>query len=212
MIAPRIRYALATLAHLVAVRREPWRERTLWCLDLETGGLDPRADPILAVGLVPIRDGVIALGEGYRALVQPGRPVSPTSLKVHHILPRDLDEAPQLEAVLPVLRARLDSAVVVVHQRSVDVPFLRWSFWAHRLDPPVFAVIDTVQLVLRYARRHGHLTPHQTEFPTGLAEARAWFGLPPHRAHEALSDAVATAELFLVLAHRLDGRRLAPFL
>lgn len=212
MIGARIRHAVGALGHRLAVRRGPWREHTLWCLDLETGGLDPRTDPILAVGMVPIREGVIALGESYRALVRPSRPVSPSSLTVHHILPRDLHDAPPMVALLPALRSRLDGAVLVVHQRRVDVPFLRRAFRDHGVDPPVFAVIDTVQLVLRFARRHGHVTPQQTEFPTGLAEARAWFGLPPHRAHEALSDAVATAELFLVLAHRLDGRRLASFL
>jgi DNA polymerase-3 subunit epsilon len=212
MIGARVRHAVAAFGHHLTVRRGPWRERILWCLDLETGGLDPRTDPILSVGMVPIREGVIALGESYRALVRPARPVSPSSLTVHHILPRDLDNAPPLATLLPTLRSRLDRAVLVVHQRRVDVPFLRWAFRAHGIDPPVFAVIDTVQLLFRYARRHGHLTPEQTEFPMGLAEARAWFGLPPHRSHEALSDAVATGELFLVLAHRLDGRRLAALL
>lgn len=209
---PRVRYLLATIAHHLAVRRQAWRDRTLWCLDLETGGLDPRADPIVAVGMVPIRQGAISLGESFHVLVAPDAPVTTSSLKIHHILPRELDDAPPLAAVLPDVRSRLDRGVLLVHQRSVDVPFLRHAFWSNGQEPPVFAVIDTVELLLRYARRHGHLTPERTGFPTGLAEARARFGLPPHRAHEALSDALATAELFLVLAHRLNGGRLAPLL
>ena len=48
-----------------------WDAVVYWALDLETGGLDPRADPILAVGLVPVREGTIRLGEAFRSLVCP---------------------------------------------------------------------------------------------------------------------------------------------
>lgn len=212
MIGARTRYVFSTIAHLLAVRRQDWRERTLWCLDLETGGLDATTDAILSIGMVPIRNGVIALGDSYHVLVQPEGPITRESLKVHQILPRDLDGAVQIEDTLPEVRARLESGVLVVHQRSVDVPFLRRAYRSHGQTPPVFAIVDTVELLLRYARRHGHLTPERTRFPTGLSQARTRFGLPPHRAHEALSDAVATAELFLVLAHRLNGGRLSALL
>jgi DNA polymerase-3 subunit epsilon len=201
-----------TLGHRLALRRDSWRARTLWVLDLETGGLDPRADPVLSVGMVPIMDGVIRLGQAYHSLVRPGRPVTGTSLTIHHILPGDLEGAPTPASVLPEVASRLGAGVIVVHERRVDIPFLRRAFDDHGIEPPVLAVVDTVRLLLRYARRHGHLTPERTEFPTGLAAARARFGLPPHRAHEALSDAVATAELFLVLAHRLGATRLGPLL
>ena len=43
----------------------PWDAVTYWALDLETGGLDPRHDPILSVGMVPVRSGGIRLEEGH---------------------------------------------------------------------------------------------------------------------------------------------------
>ena len=42
-----------------------------WALDVETGGLDAKRDPIIAVGMVPVRAGRIRLGECYRTLVRP---------------------------------------------------------------------------------------------------------------------------------------------
>ena len=46
------------------LRRSPdWADVVYWALDLETGGLSPGRDPILAVGMVPIRDGVARLAE-----------------------------------------------------------------------------------------------------------------------------------------------------
>lgn len=207
-----VRHGVRSLLHRIAIGRHDWRRRTLWVLDLETGGLDPRTDPILSVGMVPIRRGVVRLGDSYHSLLRSERGMSESSLKVHHILPGDLDEAPGPETVMPQVARRLAAGVLVVHQRSMDVPFLHRAFREQGIPIPAFAVIDTVQLLLRYARRHGHVTPERTHFPRGLADARAHFGLPPHRSHEALSDAVATAELFLVLAHRLAATRLSHLL
>ena len=34
-----------------------WDSVTYWSLDIETGGLDPKRDPIIALGMLPIRDG-----------------------------------------------------------------------------------------------------------------------------------------------------------
>lgn len=191
---------------------EPWRGRTLWALDLETGGLDPRSDPILSVGMVAIRDGAVALGECYHTAVLPNRPIGRESLLIHHLLPDELEAAPLPAAVLPDVARRIDGGIMVVHEQRMDVPFLDRAFRGAGIERPPFLVVDTVRLLLRYAHRHGHLTPERRDFPTGLADARARFGLPPHRAHEALSDAVATAELFLVLAHRLRARTVAHLL
>jgi DNA polymerase-3 subunit epsilon len=211
-VIPRLRSVVATLRHRLAIRREGWRETTVWSLDLETGGLDAATDPILSVGMVPIRDGVIALGDALHTLVRPDTVPGEASLTVHHILARDLGDAPPLPDVLPGIARRIDGGVLLVHQRRIDIPFLHQAFRRCDLELPVFAVVDTVDLLLRYARRHGLLNPERPSFPTGLADARARFGLPPHRAHEALSDAVATAELFLVLAHRLEATRLSQLL
>jgi DNA polymerase-3 subunit epsilon len=41
-----------------------------------------------------------------------------------------------------------------------------------------------------------------------LTAARHALGLPEYPAHDALTDAIATAELFLVLRHRLGARKL----
>lgn len=210
--AARVRHAVRTLRLRLRLGPVDWRGLTLWALDLETGGLSPRTDPILSIGMVPVRAGAIAVGRGLHAVVRPEVPPGEESLKVHHILPRDLEGAPPLETLLPAVADRLRDGIAIVHQRSVDVPFLRAAFRRGGLEMPPFLVVDTVHLLLRYAHRHGHLTPERREFPTGLAEARARFGLPRHRAHEALSDAVATAELFLLLAHRLRARRVSQLL
>ena len=46
------------------------------------------------------------------------------------------------------------------------------------------------------------------EASLNLSEARRQLGLPDYPVHHALTDAVATAELFLVLRSRLGAERL----
>jgi DNA polymerase-3 subunit epsilon len=46
----------------LAFRSPAWDSVTYWSIDLETGGLDARRDALLAVGMVPVRGGIIHQG------------------------------------------------------------------------------------------------------------------------------------------------------
>lgn len=190
----------------------PWDAVTYWALDLETGGLDPRADPILSVGMVPIRSGGIRLGEAYASLVQPDREagIAPSSIAAHHLVPGDVREAPPLGAVLAEVDRRLRDHVLLVHQAAVDVPFLRRAYRTAGLRWPDPRVVDTVVLLLRAAKRARFLDPDASEQEPdlNLSSARRRLGLPDYGQHDALTDAIAAAELFLVLRRRIGAHKL----
>jgi DNA polymerase-3 subunit epsilon len=191
----------------------PWDRVPYVALDLETGGLEPRRDPILAVGMVAVRSGHVQLGDTFRALVLPedGTVITPESVRAHQLVWGELREAPPLPRVLREIATRLaGDAVLVVHHRAIDVAFLRYAFQRHGMDWPQPRVVDTVDLLLEAARRE-HL--RQPELPAdrpalNLTMARRKYGLPDYQAHDALTDAVATAELFLVLRKVLGARKL----
>jgi DNA polymerase-3 subunit epsilon len=189
-----------------------WDEVVYYALDLETGGLDSRNDPILAVGMVPVRAAHVQLGEAFRALVQPedGAVINPESVRAHQLVWGELREAPPLSGVLREIAERLKDAVLIVHHRAIDVAFLRAAFDRHDLSWPRPQVVDTVDLLLHAARREHMRRP---ELPAdrpalNLTAARRKYGLPDYQAHDALTDAVATAELFLVLRKVLGVRTL----
>lgn len=206
----------------------PWDAVTYWALDLETGGLDPRTDPILSVGMVPVRSGGIRLGEAYASLVQPSAEagIAPSSIAAHHLVPRDVREAPPLADVLAEIDRRLretwaggaghgqaahgGAPVLLVHQAAIDVPFLRRAYRSAGMRWPDPRVVDTVALLLRAAKRARFVDPDapEQEPDLNLAGARRRFGLPDYGQHDALTDAVAAAELFLVLRRRLGARKL----
>lgn len=186
-----------------------WDAVAYWALDLETSGLDAKRDAILSVGMVPVRSGAIRWGERFESFVRPdGAPLSEEGLRAHHILPGELAGAPALSAVLEAVDARLRDGALLVHFAPLDVAFLRTAYAASGRAWPAPRVVDTVRLLEKLHHRQHHLVPHPVPLRTALPEAREDLGLPPHEGHDALSDALATAELFLVLRARLGARSL----
>jgi len=191
----------------------PWDSVTYWALDLETGGLDPGKDPIIAVGMLPVRAGRIRLGESFRTLVRPGgrRRIDPGSVPAHQLVLGEMRDAPTIDDVLPIIERRLRGNVLLVHHRAIDVAFLQEACRRTGVKWPGPKVVDTVDLLQKAARRARFTSAPdvpQDGHPLNLSAAREARGLPPYPAHDALTDAIATAELFLVLRHELGARTL----
>ncbi|MCB1054001.1 MAG: 3'-5' exonuclease [Acidobacteria bacterium] len=184
-------------------RRRPWTATDHWALDLETTGLDPERDEILSCGMVPIVGGVIRWGERYYRRVRPGGDGASDAVAIHGLLPDEAAGALSLEALVADLAERLAGGALVVHWARLDVRMLRRAFREQQTPWPRPEVVDTAQLLARLDRRRSLIEPGARPSPTQLAQARAALGLPPHREHHALYDALATAELFLALKARL---------
>jgi DNA polymerase III subunit epsilon len=190
----------------------PWDEVTYWALDLETGGLDARKDPIIAVGMLPVRGGLLRLGEAYQSLVrlESDDAITAESMRAHQLVPREVKDAPPLAEVLREVDRRIGADVLLVHQAAIDVRFLER---AHRRCGVRWrrpTVVDTVDLLVRSAKKARFVDPDASDRDPvlNLSAARARLGLPDYGAHDALTDAVATAELFLVLRRGLAAKTL----
>jgi DNA polymerase-3 subunit epsilon len=192
------------------LRSEPWSASTLWALDLETTGLDPRSAEILSVGMVPIRRGTIRWGDRWYSLARPQNldRLTAETIRVHEILPDELAGAPPAAEVVAGLVERLGDAVLLVHWRALDVAVLRRELARCGLPWSRPRIVDTTDLLARLDRRRRLLEPHAQPLPSQLAAARQAVGLPPHLEHHALHDALATAELFLALCARMSLRTL----
>jgi DNA polymerase-3 subunit epsilon len=192
-------------------RRSPrWDEIACWALDLETTGLDPKRDEVLAVGMVPVRGGAIRIGEAWGTLVRPeaAGAIPLAGMTAHHIVPGEVAGAPTLAAVLPEVLARLHGGVAIVHHAPLDVAFLKAGCRRAGLDWPRIPVIDTVDLLWRRARQRRYASGEEGRDPDlQLSAARRACGLPDYPAHDPVADAIATAELFLVLRHALGAAR-----
>jgi DNA polymerase-3 subunit epsilon len=162
--------------------------------------------------MVPVRQAGIRLGEAFSSLVRPeeAREIDPASIQAHQLLPGDVREAPPLDEVLLEVDRRIREGALLVHQAALDVPFLRRAYKRAGLRWPSPPVVDTVVLLLKAARRARFLDPDAPEYEPelNLSKARRALGLPDYGAHDALTDAISAAELFLVLRKQVAARTL----
>lgn len=185
------------------LRKRPWQELDHWALDLETTGLDPRRDEILSIGLVPIRGGVIRWGKRVYRRVRPRGDGASDAVLVHGLLPDDVGDAILVAEMVTDLAERLAGCVLVVHWSRLDVELLRRAFRRQRVRWPKPRIVDTATLLVKLDRRRSLVEPFARDTPPQLGEARRVLGLPSYREHHALYDALATAELYLLLRSRL---------
>ena len=187
-----------------------WDEIDIWALDLEMSGLDPATDDVLSVGMVPIRNGVINYGDRFYSLVRPRDParVSTDGLRAHHILPGEIADAPPLCEVVAAIDERLADGVLLVHFADVDVAFLRDAYRRCQRTWRRPRIVDSVRMLLALHDARMRWTPHPPPAVTALGVAREELGLPKYTPHHALSDALATAELFLALRSRMNMQTL----
>jgi DNA polymerase-3 subunit epsilon len=174
-------------------------------VDLELTGLDPRRDQIISFGAIPIEAGRVQLGRAVSSLVRPTRELDEAAIRVHGIRAVDLAGAPHLADAVGgesgLIRA-LTGRVPVFHVAAIDRPFLKRAFRevGVRLRGPV---VDTEVL----ARLWLYERDERLRRRLALADLAAELGLPSERPHDALADALTTAQAFIALAAHLSARR-----
>jgi len=179
-----------------------WREASFAVVDLETTGLDPLTDKVLSVGVVPVDGGRIVLGRSYYSTVRPQVAPDRRSVVIHGIRPVDAAAARPADEVASELVEQLDGRILVAHVASIEKGFL--TGWLMGVGYRPGRVVDTDLLArLVISRRGGPLV----DAHVGLGAAAAHFGLPEHRRHHALGDALTTAQLFLATASLLFADR-----
>ncbi|GAA5334378.1 MULTISPECIES: 3'-5' exonuclease [Thermus] len=164
-----------------ALEEAPLEGLLYTAFDLETTGLDPEKDAIIALGAVHVLGRKVLYQETFEALVDPGRPVPKAATEVHGLTWEMLKGKPRLEEVLPAFKAFLEDTVLLAHNGAFDLAFLRKVGVG---EPPL---VDTLLLAhLLFP----DLKDHRLE---ALAER---FGVPVLGRHTALGDALMTAEVF----------------
>jgi DNA polymerase-3 subunit epsilon len=166
-------------------RRVPLAEARWLVIDCETSGLDASRDRLLSVGAVPVRDGRIHPGEAHAGLVRQAAPSDAANILVHGIGgDAQLAGKPQAD-VIAGLEALIGEATPVGFHASFDAAVLQRAGLRRRrwLDlEPLAHALQPGERALR-----------------SLDDWLARFGIEHAGRHDALLDAFATAELFLVL-------------
>jgi len=187
--------------------KTPIEQAPIVSLDLETTGLDPRKDDIVSVGLVEMQHDRIRLNSTWHQLIRLQRELPHQSVVIHNITDDQMQQGQPLAEVLPEILRRLTGKIMLVHYKSVEQHFLNAACQQLYGAPFVIQTIDTLELGMRVFELQNH-----TIQPTDLRlfNLRPRYNLPLYRAHNAMIDALATAELFLALSREIAPRGNAP--
>ena len=149
---------------------------------------------------MPIDAGRVVAGNAVYGLCRNTRPLPEESVLVHGIRTVDLADAPPLDEAIAPLVSVMSGRVLVAHAAWIERSFLA----------PVLK-----HLGLRAPpAHHRHPGPRAsclalergpTAGVTSLGDLAHSLGLPVHRPHHALGDALTTAQVFIALATHLDA-------
>ena len=190
-------------------QNRPLEDYVYTVLDTELTGLSARKEEIVSIGAVRVRGMAIHPGESYSALVRPSIPLPKTSTLIHRITPEAIAEAPSLAKVLPELIEFCKGTLIVGHHVGLDMGFLNRACKKNHGQPLANPCLDTMRMAMlwREKRTPSHYEQYNLNISYVLTDLAREFELPGFTAHEALSDALQTAYLFIYLAKKISAGR-----
>lgn len=166
--------------------RDLIKDLSFCVFDLETTGGNHKSDKIIEIGLVRVQNLEIVEKKNY--LIQPEIKIPDFIQKLTSITPKDVENAPVIEDVMEELLEFMGDSVLVAHNVSFDVPF--FNSVLRRLQKPELTNRSIcTNLMTKY------LIPNLMN--SNLNYMSKIFNIKHHKAHRALDDAMATAELLL---------------
>lgn len=188
-------------------RKSDCRDIEIVSIDLETTGLDPKKDAILSIGLVNIDRWGIKLNTAWHRIVQIDTAIPGETAVIHHITDDQAAAGSPLSELLPEVLMRIAGRPMLAHYSPIEQNFIDVACRKLYGAPFVAPIIDTLEIGQRVFERRNHLIqPGDLR----LFNLRPRYNLPQYKAHNALSDALATAELFLAMADNLYPGKACP--
>ena len=171
-------------------------------LDFETTGLDSRKDSILSIGYTVIRNNRVVLRENGHQIIKQDKALRSKNVAIHQITDTDAQQGVDKKEALDALLMVMAGKVLVAHHAEIELGFInKLCNEIYGFSIPI-RVVDTMKLEKkRLQRRHSGFKSNQLR----LFNIRKSYGLPRYKAHNALEDAVATAEVFIVMVAKYCG-------
>ncbi|MCF8200281.1 MAG: hypothetical protein K9J42_16050 [Sulfuritalea sp.] len=171
-------------------------------LDLETTGGDPQHDEIISFGWVCVNGNSIDLATAQHHVVRVQNAISESSAVIHRITDDESERGGSLENALEKLLQALAGRVLIAHRAETELGFVGHAcerIYGSRILIPA---VDTLKIAIRIEERAQRALKRGT---LRLHALRHKYNLPRYPAHNALSDALSAAELFLAFQAERGG-------
>jgi len=183
-----------------------WREVSFLVCDAEMSSLDADEGELLSLGWVNVDGGAITLDSARHYLVKAGSSVG-QSATIHQLRDCDLEEGRSEADLLNIFLSAAAGRILVFHNAALDTAFLNQLSLREFGAPLLMPTVDTLLLEEAKMRRGDvFIKPGDLR----LQSCRNRYNLPVYAAHNALIDALATAELLLAHARHRSGNERFP--
>jgi len=164
----------------------PVKEMVFVAFDTETTGFSPKKERLVEIGAVKFRgDGEVLSSTNW--LVNSERPIPWYATKVHGITTEDVGDAPVFNEVWPAFKAFCDDAVLLAHNATFDIGFLKAELKRAGIPAPALPVVDTLPLFRSW---FPHALSHSLE-PLSV-----YLGVQSDTYHRARADAFHVVHIF----------------
>jgi DNA polymerase-3 subunit epsilon len=182
----------------------PLDRQRLIVLDVETSGLSPRRDHLIAIGAVASHGRTVRFDDSFYAVLRQEKPSTAENILVHGIDGTTQTSAPDpAQSLLGFLGYARKSPLVAFHAEFDRVFILRSMRDA--LGITLTNVwLDLADLAPALCAEHA-ARAHTLDDWTRI------FGIENHARHDALADALATAQLLQILVARAAEQHLERF-
>lgn len=175
--------------------RRPFEQSRYVVVDVETGGLNPGKDRLIAIGAVAVVAGRIQITDSFEAILRQESASTPENILIHGIGGTAQREGiPPVKALLDFLEY-LDSSPLVAFNVAFDETAIKTAcrkFLGLQLKWPW---LDLAFLAPA-------LYPEIAHVRRTLDDWTGQFKINNYSRHSALADALCTAQLFLVLLNK----------
>lgn len=190
----RLNTSLIVLIASLAVQAQepasstPVRDIVFVAFDTETTGFSRDDDRLVEIGAVKFRgDGEVLATTNW--LVNPERDVPYYATRVHGIRTADVRRAPTFKQVFPQFAAFCEDSVLLAHNATFDVGFLRAELERNRMKVPALPLLDTLPLFREW-------------FPEALSHSleplSAYLNVKGDTYHRAEADAFHMVNIFRI--------------
>jgi DNA polymerase III subunit epsilon len=165
-------------------------------IDCETTGLSTRKDDIVTVAAVKIRGSRILTSERFEATVKPSVALKPDAIKVHRLREQDIASGRTMAEVLPHLLRFIGARPLIGFYLEFDVAMLN-----RHVRRMLGIGLPNSQIEVSgtyYERKYGDAPPG-TQVDLRFVSILSDLGLPVLDQHDAFSDALMTAMMYLAL-------------
>jgi len=173
-------------------------------LDFETTGLNPAKEKIISMGYTVIKDLHLLAASSQHLLINPERSLTEENVSIHQLTDDDLSQGVSLNNAMEQLFSQMENRVMIVHFDNIERRFINCACQKlYKINCLPMAMLDTLKIeTKKIIRTKGYIQSESLR----LFSLREKYNLPRYKAHNAMQDAISTAELFLAqVSHMGDS-------